>query len=218
MTGDDLKRMQDGFLKTSKEILLETGRCRPVGFVVTRHKHVDKLFETGWGLEFIDVFPKTRDILPRLLALGETVGVDDPYMRLMRPFLETTKLDEKDVIAATMRQICGQVDAFACILHSEAWLRKIDRRSEDAEQVTKEADAKGLAQDQKSIEVIFSSMETYNFARMITVPVHREPSKRRDEGKVLRFGESTEVLDTLNNTNVIEGRLVRFLKPLGIAS
>lgn len=250
MTGEDLKRLQDSFLENAKKILLEDGRLQPIGFVVTLHKHVDKLLKTGWGVEFLDpkeclrdagdgvatlivnllmdwkrlyhavlnVFPQTRDILPRLLTLGEVIGADDPYMRLMRPFLKATQMHEKDVIAATMRHICGQVDAFACILHSEAWLRKIDRRTENAEQITKEADAKGLAQDQKSIEVIFSSMETYDFARMLTVPVHREPSEERDAGKVLGFGEPTEALDTPKDNNRLEGRLVRFLKPLKDAS
>ncbi len=40
MTGDDLKRMQDTFLKAAKKILLSNDQLRPVGFVVTLHKHV----------------------------------------------------------------------------------------------------------------------------------------------------------------------------------
>lgn len=246
VTGEDLRRLQDNFLETSKEIILEQGRMRPTGFVITLRKHAEKLFEAGWGLEFLDpkdclgakndgiatlivdllmdwkrlyhavlnVFPKTQDVLPKLLALGESVGVDDPYKSLMRPFLETTQMNEKDIIAATMRHICGQVDAFACIFHSEAWLRKIDRRSEDTERITKEANAKGLAQDQKSIEVIFSSMETHYFARTITMPVHRELSsdpQARDAGKILGFGEPTEA-------GALAGRMAGFLKPLGEAS
>jgi len=54
MIGDDLKRMQDGFLEGGKSILRERGRLTPVGFIVTLHKHVDKIFESGWGLEIID--------------------------------------------------------------------------------------------------------------------------------------------------------------------
>lgn len=253
MTGEDLKRMQDNFLKASKEVLLEQDRLRPVGFVVTLHKHVDKLFESGYGVEFIDpkecvrrtdddnvavlivdlamdwkrlyhavlsVFPKTRDILPRLLAMAESLSVDDAHMRLMRPFLESAQLHEKDVVAATMRQICDKVDAFASIFHSEAWLRVIDRSAETVEEVYKNAPG-GLGQDKKSVEVIVSSMDTYNFTRLVTVPIRREPStasNQRDGGKVLGFGSPAESLATPDDNNVLEGRMARFLKQLPEAS
>jgi hypothetical protein len=252
VTGADLKRMQDGFLATSKEILLETGRLRPVGFIVTLHKHVDNLFESGWGVEFIDpkaclrdgqddsitaliidltmtwkrlyhavlnVFPQTRSVLPQMIALGAAIDVDDAYMRVMRAFLTTTELDEKDVIAATLRQICDKVDAFASIFHSEAWLRRVES-SESAAEIRKNA-PKSLGQDMKSVEIVMSTMETYDFTRMLTVPVQRSVSKnpnKRDEGKVLGFGDLTESLDTPKDTNVIDGRMTRFLKPLKDAS
>jgi hypothetical protein len=246
MTGDDLKRMQDHFLEGAKKILLESGRLRPIGFVITLHKHLDKLFESGWGLEIIDpktcvidnssddkvatlildlamdwkrlyhavvnVYPKARDVLPAMIQLAETFGVDDPYKRTMRPFLSATQLDEKDVIAATMRKICGEAHAFASIMQSEAWLRIVDP-SEDVDQIPD-----SLGDDKKSIEVVISSMETYDFARLITVPIQRATAqtskKKRDSGKVTGFGEPTECLDTPSDTNVLEGRLVRFLKPL----
>ena len=252
MTGDDLKRMQDGFLGISKQILLEEGRLRPVGFVVTLHKHVDKLFESGWGLEFIDpkaclrdveddsvttlivdltmdwkrlyhatlnVLPQTRSTLPDMIALGASVGVNDVYKRVMRPFLSVTQLDEKDIIAATMRQICDKVDAFASIFHSEAWLRMVES-TENVDEIRKNA-PKSLGQDMKSVEIVMSAMETYDFTRMITVPVQRKASKnpnKRDEGKVLGFGKQTERLDTPGDKNVLKGRMVRFLKPLKEAS
>jgi len=243
MTEEDLKRMQDGFLETSKKLLLERGHIGPVGFVITLHKHVDKLLESGF--EFLDpkaclrdhkddsvaailvdlamdwkklyhavlnVFPETRDILPEMIALGSKIDVDNVYMRVMRAFMKAAEMDEKDVIAATMRQICDKVDAFACILHSEAWLRIIDPSSETLDEIYKNA-PKGLGQDTKSVEVIFSSMETHDFSRMITVPVHREPSKTRDDGKVLSFGEPTE-----NADGALGGRMAGFLKPLKDAS
>ena len=249
MTGDDLKRVQNHFLEGGKKILLERGRLRPVGFVITLHKHLDKLFESGWGIEFIDpktaihgergddpatlvldllmdwkrmyhavlnVFPQTRDVLSPMIAIAEKIAVDDPYMQVMRPFLAHTQMDEKDVIAATMRKVCDQVDAFACIMQTEAWMRVVDP-AEDADKIPAR-----LGDDQKSVEVVVSSMETYDFARMITVPVHRETSgrskKKRDEGKVVGFGERVEGLDTPDNTNIVDGRLVRFLKPLEVAS
>jgi len=74
-----------------------------------------------------------------------------------------------------------------------------------------------LAADEKSIEVLISSMETYSFARMVTVPVLRAASKkRRDSGKVQGFGESIEMIDRPENEHVLEGRLIRFLKPQGV--
>jgi hypothetical protein len=251
VNGDDLKRLQDDFLAGSKKILLETGHMRPVGFVVTLRKHVDRLIESGWGLEFIDpkiarvrdaqddeiaalivdlsmnwrklyhavltVFPQTRSTLPNLLAIGIAANVDDPYMRLMRPFMSATQLEDKDVMAATMRQICDKVDAFASIFNSEAWTRVVKTR-EAIDEVYKNA-AGSLGNDKESVEVVISSMETYDFTRMITVPILRKPSKKaRDAGKITGFGELTEGIARPDNNNVIEGRLARFLKPLAVAS
>ena len=244
MTGDDLKRTQDHFLEGAQTILRERGQLRPVGFIITLHKRVEQLFESGWGIEFIDpkscvhadgddtatlvldllmdwkrlyhavvtVFPKTKDVLSPLITLGAAVGADDPYKRVMRPFLTHTKMDEKDVIAATMRHICGKVDAFASIFQSEAWVRVLDPGTE-IEDVPQ-----SLGDDAKSIEVVFSSMETYDFTRLLTLPIQREDPNKRAVGKVVGFGELTEGLDTLDNKNVVDGRLVRFLKPLAVAS
>ena len=252
MNGDDLKRMQDGFIERSKKLLQEHGHMRPMGFVVTMHKHVDKLVESGWGLKFIDpktarvrddqddrlatlivdlsmsweklyhavltVFPKTQHVLPELLTMAEKINIDDPYMRLMRPFLSANQLDEKDVMAATMRQLCDKVDAFASIFHSEAWMRAADSSKETVDDIYENA-PKGLEHDEKSVEIIVSSMETYDFARMVTVPILRKPSKkRRDGGTVTGFGEPTQMIDSPDNRNKLEGRMVRFLKPLTVAS
>ena len=74
MTGDDLKHVQDHFLEGAKTILRESGRLRPVGFVITLHKHVDKLFESGWGIEFID--PKTAcSVVAECPFCGSTVTI-----------------------------------------------------------------------------------------------------------------------------------------------
>ena len=254
MTGDDLKRMQDHFLEGGKAILRESGRLYPIGFVVTLHKHVDKLLESGgWGLEIIDprtcvldnqdddkvatlvvdllmdwkrlyhavlnVYPQTRGVLPPMIKLAKDIGADDPYKRTTRAFLSATQLDTKDVIAATMRKICGEVEAFASIMQCEAWQRCIDLTDKAA---IEKANREGLTQDAKAVEVLFNSMETYDFTRLITIPIHREAappaSKKRDEGRVVGFGEPSEGLDTTDNTNVAEGRFVRFLKPLETAS
>lgn len=254
MKDDDLKRIQDGFLDGAKKILKERGHISPIGFVVTMHKHVEKIFESGWGVEFIDpksvvrdahddayavlildlamdwkrmyhavlnVFPKTRDVLPQMLALGEMIKVDDPYKRVMRPFLKATNMHEKDVIAETLCHVCEKVDAFACIMQSEAWYRTIDPEAEDAAKVTETADRQGLRQDAKSIEVVISSMDTYKFARLVSVPIRRRQrpgSERRDDGKVLGFGEPTESIDTPDADFRLQGRMMRFLKPLAEAS
>lgn len=241
MTGDDLKRVQDTFLEGSKKILREHGRLSPVGFVVTLAKNVDKLAESGWAAELIHpkdcvrdphndriaalivdlstnwkklyhavvtVWPKTRQALEPMMALAQAIQIDDPYKRVMRPFLAHTQMEDKDVIAATMRHVCEKADAFASIFHSEAWLRTVDPGAE------READVpKDLGQDAKSIEVVISSMETREFTRMLSVPIHREGTAR-DEGKIIGFGDATEAIDRHDGTDVLEGRMVRFLKPL----
>jgi hypothetical protein len=250
VNGDDLKRMQDDFIEKSKKLLLEHGHMRPMGFIVTLSKHLDKRVESGWGLAFIApktasirddrddqfatividlsmnweklyhavlaVFPKTQNVLPELLRMAEEIKVDDPYMRLMRPFMSANRLDEKDVVAAVMRQICDKVDAFASIFHSEAWLRAADSSKETIDDIYKNA-PNGLEHDQKSVEIIVSTMETHVFARMVTVPILRKPSKKkRDGGKVIGFGEPTQMIDSPDNK--LEGRMARFLKPLEVAS
>jgi hypothetical protein len=255
VNGDDLKRMQDHFLDISKRILLEEGCLRPVGFVITLHKHVEKLFESGWGIEFIDpkalirdvqddsitaliidlamdwkklyhaalnVFPQSPQVqrmLPQMIALGKSTGVDDAYMRVMRAFLKATELDEKDIVSATMRQICDKTNAFACVYHAEAWYRVVEA-TETVEGIRKLA-PKSLGQDRKSVEVLVSSMETYDFKRMITVPIQRAPSSDpndRDAGKVLGFGAAAENVDDAASAQVLEGRMAHFLKPLPVAS
>lgn len=248
MNGEDLKRMQDGFLEGSKELLLDSGHMRPMGFIVTLPEHVDKLVESGWGLEFINpktahddpktatiivdlsmswkklfhaastVFPKAQSVLAQLLAMGREINVDDPYMRVMRPFMAHNRLDEKDVMAAVMRHICDKVDAFASIFNSEAWLRMINPKQESVDDVYENA-PKGLGHDAKSVEIIVSTMETRDFSRMVTVPILRKPSKKkRDGGKVTGFGEPTQMIDSPDDREKLEGRLTRFLKPLEAAS
>jgi hypothetical protein len=254
MTGDDLKRLQDNFLATSKKILLADGNLRPVAFIVTLAKHIDKLRESSWGVEFIgpqpmcvrddqddriatlilplvmswkslyhailDVFPTTRDIMPGMITLGESVpGVEDPYETVVQAFLRATNMKQKDVAAAVIREICGKVDAFACILHSEAWYRTV-APTESVDQIYKDA-PKSLGQDTKSVEVIVSTMETYNFARMLTMPIERELSPEpsdRGGGKILGFGTMVEHLDSPDGDYVLRGRMARFLKPLPEAS
>lgn len=253
MTGDDLKRLQDNFLGTAKAILLDDRHLHMMGFVVTLRKHVDKLFESGYGLEFLDpkdclregsgdgdevatlivdlptdykklyhavmnVFPQTKDVLPRMIELGKSIGVEDAYTSAMNAFLRSTQLEEKDIVAAVMRQICDKVDAFASIMQSEAWMRIVDSSKESVDDVYKNAPG-GLKNDAKSVEVIVSSMETHDFARMLAVPIQRKPSKKqRGGGKVLGFGKPHETVDTPDNTQVLQGRLMRFLKPLPAAS
>lgn len=253
MTGDDLKRLQNHFFAGGQQILRENGHLRPIGFVVTLHKHVEKLLKSGWGTEILGdpkatfvrddsddrvttlvldllmdwkrlyhavlkLFPQTRDMLPGMVALAEKVRVDDPYKRVMRPFMAHTKLDEKDVIAATLRHVCNKVDAFACIMQCEAWIREV-APDENIDQIPD-----SLGDDAKSVEVVYSSMETYDFARMITAPLHRKKAsgaqqpQQRDEGAVLGFGTLTEHLDTQEDTNVLVGRFVRFLKPLDLVN
>ena len=244
MTGDDLKLVQDHFLEGAKTILLSRRQLRPVGFIITLHKNIEKLFDSGYGLKFIDpadcvhvdgdatatlvvdllmdwkrlyhaivtVFPPTADKLSPLITLAQSIGADDPYMRVVRPFLKHTRMDEKDVIAATMRHICGQVDAYASIFQSEALLRVLDPDREIEADISQD-----LSADAKSYEAVISSMETYDFTRMLTYSIQRKGNVR-GEGAIVGFGDLVECLDTPDDDNVIDGRLMRFLKPLAVAS
>ena len=102
-------------------------------------------------------------------------------------------------------------------MQSEAWLRVVDPSDKAA---IERAEREGLGQDSKSVEVIISSMETYEITRLLALPIQRETAprgKNRDEGKVTGFGEMTERLDTPANMHASD-RFVRFLKPLEVAS
>ena len=213
-----------------------------MGFVVTLPEHVEKLLKSGWGAEFIgpdnvtrgekgnsavlvvdlstdpkklyhaalNVFPQLRDVLPELLEMGRSMGVDDVYLRTMRPFMKVTGMEDKDIIAATMRHICDKADAFASIMQSEAWIRAIEPDKVDDL-------PRHFKDDPKSVEVLISAMETYEFARMLTLPIHRKaskPNEKRDAGTITGFGDLDDHVDTTDPEGRIEGRLVRFLKPL----
>lgn len=248
MTGDDLKLLQDQFLEGGKQILRERGHLGTVGFVVTLHKHVEKLLESGWGAEFIgnpkdvfvrldddrvvalvldmtmdwkrlyhavlELYPKMREILPALIEAANQAQVDDPYKRVVRPFLKAAQLDEKDIVAGTMRQVCEKVDAFACIMQCEAWFYEVDP-SVPGDQLPDD-----LSTDAKSVEVIFSSMETRDFARLLKTLIRRAPSDdpaTRDAGVVVDFGERIEMLISPEEQVAVSGRFMNFLKPLEIA-
>jgi len=250
VTENDLKRLQDHFIETSKTLLLAQHRLQPVGFVVTLRKHVDKLLGDGIGLEFLDpatdlvsdpnddkvailivdllMSPKklyhavmalvpdeTRKALSQMVDLAKSIKVDDPYLRVMRPFLQRAQANEKDIMGATMRHVCDKVDAFASIFHCEAWMRL--GAIEPAE--LEKAEKHGLSGDLKAIEALYSSMETYNLSRAITLPIRREPSPgKRDGGAVLGFGDPHETLAATDGDLVMGGRLQGFLKPLPEAS
>ena len=63
----------------------------------------------------------------------------------MRPFLAVAQLDTKDIIAATMRQICSKTEALASIFYSEGW----QRVAEPGEEIPD-----NLGDDEKSTEVL----------------------------------------------------------------
>ena len=213
MTEDDLKRLQDNLFERSKKSLMKHGHIGPVGFVITHVRNIDKLLQSGYGVEFIDpkatfvcseaddtiatltidlamdwkklyhavltVFPKTQNILPGLLALGAEIKLDDPYKRLMRPFLSATELDTRDIIAATMRQICDKTEAFASIFHSEAWQRAIEP-GESPDKIPKD-----LGADGKSIEVL---IELDGDLRIRANDYRASPARNLDEETRQREG------------------------------
>lgn len=247
MTGEDLKRIQDTFFTGGQAILRTHSRLAPIGFIITMSKHVDKLFEHGWALEILDrkaclrdpkddaiatlivdlsmnykklyhsiciLSPQAKIVLESVFQLAKSMEIQDPYKHIVRPYLEHTKTHSKDVMAATMRHICGHVDAFASIFQCEAWFRTVDTFKEDESKVPRD-----LGNDAQAIEAVYSTMETYEFTRMLTLPIKREPSnKGRDAGNVIGFGDLIEGVDAIDNGNVTSGRFTGFLKPLGVAS
>jgi hypothetical protein len=167
----------------------------------------------------IELMPKAGPVLEPMLDLANQAQVDDPYMRVMRPFLAHMQMEEKDIVAGVVQQLCGKLDAFASIVQSEAWARHIDTTTETVDEIYKNS-PEGLGQDKKSVEVIVSTMETYEFTRMITVPVLRDQKKsahKRDGGKVTGFGEAAEYVVPFDEKGTV-GRFDRMLKPLSVAS
>ncbi len=177
----------------------------------------------GLGLDFamdwermyhalIRVLPKYRPYLEPFIQLAKEKKLDDPYMRTMRPFMEVSKMDEKDIIAATMKSICERVEAFGAMHVSEAYIVQVT----DPKDRDKMAD--DLADEPTSTEVVMCSLETHEFIRMVTIPIKREasqPGKRRDSGKPIGFGEPQEHIYHYDEPgSKVEGRLSRFLSPL----
>ena len=65
-----------------------------------------------------------------------------------------------------------------------------------------------------------SMMETYEFSRMITVPILRSEAKsaqNRDGGKITGFGAAVEHVVPVDEKSPV-GRFDRMLKPLTVAS
>jgi hypothetical protein len=167
----------------------------------------------------IELMPKAGPVLEPMLDLANQARVDDPYMRVMRPFLAHMQMEEKDIVAGVVQQICGKLDAFASIVQSEAWMRHIDTATETVDEIYKNSPG-GLGGDQKSVEVIVSMMETYEFSRMVTVPIVRSEKKsaqKRDGGKVTGFGGHVEHVVPFDEKGT-GGRFDRMLKPLSVAS
>ncbi len=158
----------------------------------------------------VRVIPEVAEFLRSAIDLAKNMKVDEPYMRTMRPFLETTNLDEKDIISMTMKSICELVDASAAMHISEAYLKTVPMKMMSAE-------LGDLSKDDESVEIIVNSIETHDFIRMLHVPIFREPAKpgaKRDSGRVIGIGEVQEHLYNLKDKgSVITGRMVRFLKP-----
>ncbi len=244
---DELKAIQDENFSIAKRIMTEVGRVLPMGFVLTRRDETDKLFESGWGIEFLDpkqlithdkmgghemvglmlnlamdwkamyeavirISDKAREFLVPAVEMAKHFKIDDPYMRTMRPFMDATNTDEKDIVSATMRAICEKVDAFAAMHVSEAWM------AEPKPGITREDLPNDLSEHPDSVEVVHCVMETREIVRMLAIPILREPPKageRRDSGKLLGFGEVKEQVVRLGDPEVTAiGRLTRFLKPL----
>ena len=247
MTDDDLKHMQDSHFETAKGIMASGEPVLPVGFVMTTRANIDKMHESGWGIEFVDpkdviihnttkgdevvglmvplawdserlfymvrkLWPDTQGALDMVYKMAKDMDLEDPFTRVMRPFMQATNLDEKDVMAAMMRELCEKTDAFAAILISEAWTREVGK-----DEIDEDGLPRNLANDMKAVEVVMCTLESRNITRMVTIEVKRGPSPdgERDSGPFVGFGQLKEMcVDNRDPKTRLEGRLVRFLKPL----
>lgn len=152
---------------------------------------------------------KHRAVLPMLVKAGEDANVDDPYMRVMRPFLEISKLHPKDVQALFMRQMILEVGAYAFVKLDEAYI--VDRalkEGETADDVTGEGSIKNHP-DSKECIMVF--LETHKYQRMVTIPFTRAGPEEDD--KVTGFLEP-KIIEIGADEHSLKGRFVNMLRPL----
>lgn len=153
---------------------------------------------------------KHQAILPMLVKSAEDMDIDDPFMRVMRPFMQVSNLHEKDIQALFMRQMILELGAYAFVKMDEAYT--LDSPMKEGETKEEAQDRyKDLKSNPKSIECIMVMLETHKYQRMITLPFTRE---KRDTGKVTGFGEPKIYEVKEGNDNSLTGRFVNMLRPL----
>jgi hypothetical protein len=149
--------------------------------------------------------------LPMLFQMAETHGMDDPYLRTVRPFLKVTGLAPRDVVTDAVRYVARQCDAQAVIVCHETWI-KVGQGPKPPG---------SLADDPASTEQMVCTLDAREYVRMLYTPVQRTSPKKgeaRDSGRVLGFGETFAMID--DGTDIkgdwtrgrLEGRMVRFLE------
>jgi hypothetical protein len=244
MNIDNLKAIQDELVNWGKHIVQKDNDMNPVAFVFAYHGDLDKLrkvagpvetveskygfaahkdhdliavarpFDMTWKEKYRVLYraldEEQRPMIDMLIKLGKEHEVDDEYMRVCRPLMKALKMEEKDVAALAIRQMCHAIDAIAVVLVMTAWMATGPGAYERYQASTH----KSLAEMDESIEVLHVTLEAQAIERIITIPLHRRPGKKRGTGKIKSWGKRVENASDLNPTFHYTGRFAKFLKPL----
>ena len=225
MTEEQLIGIQNIFFDMSKKLLLTEGRAEQVGFIITGKGNEDKVLEGGqYNLQYLpggaekenadhsvlfvdmepddDVIlqqlshldPSNTDIITQAVAMGMSVfgmSRDKAITSTLDVVLSKIQANRKDIVAWTVREICKSTKAFAFIHVCEAYCMQME--AEEGRNYNR-----SLADDERSTECLMSSMESYNFRRMMVASINREPSPKeapRDTGKVISVEDPQSTID-----------------------
>lgn len=145
---------------------------------------------------------RTRAVLKELVAVAIENSVDEPHMRVVRPFMQVTGLNEKDIQAMAMAELARGTSAFAILMVQEGYFKYGDAHP-----------AGSLRDDASAKEGILAMLETRQGSRLVHVPVLRD-SGRRDVGAVVRFDDAKIFNDHLERDLGMKGRFAQLLAPL----
>jgi hypothetical protein len=152
-------------------------------------------------------------ILPRMLALLQQGGVEDPHEGVLHGFKGITGATEKTIQATFIRSILKLTSAIGYLKIDEAWTVRPElppgATTEDAMKARK-GYADSLEDEERAEEAILVMLEAHGFQRTIGVPFTRTV---RNTGKVQGFGEPW-IIDSRNKGEEIKGRFSNLLRPL----
>lgn len=205
MTDDELKQMQDNHIEIAKQILLESRQLCQIGFVITKRDQVDALFDSGFGIEFLDVKDVLKKDSPEEEIVVLAVDMSTDYQKLfyvvcqLYPKVAPTiqgllevgrrdwKLAESEVYGHIMKpflQISGLLDKdltagvmrLICEKVNAFAAIHISEGWKPRMDVPREQLPDYLGDDPASVEVVVCSMDAYEFRRMVVIPILRGPS------------------------------------------